>query len=154
MGGTLTPTDFTPALVADFNALGVEPITMTALSVNEILLTADNIGVVATACTETLAGANNAFNAAAMYGGKAQALTNVSVQQRVPLAQEVTLGNLQFAFGFTPALVIVRVCPTATPGLDKLWDGVPAISGGIVTLDNAGSVDWAATDTVTVIAIG
>ncbi len=154
MGGTLTPTDFTPALVADFNALGVSPITMTAISVNEILLTADDIGVLATACTETLAGSGNAFNAATMYGGKAQAFTNYSVQQRVPLAQEVTLAHMQFSFGFTPAFVTVRVCATATPAKDKLWDGGITISGGLVTLDEAGSVDWATTDTVTVTAVG
>ncbi len=154
MGGTLTPTDFTPALIADFNELGVEPITMAEISVNEILLVADNAGAVVTATTETLAGSGNAFLAAAMYGGADPALRKVSTQQRVPLATEVTLGTMRLAYGFTPTIVEVRVCPSATPGLDKLWDGAIVIAGGIVTIDNSGTTDWAATDTVTVTAIG
>jgi hypothetical protein len=149
---TLTPTAATPALVADVNSQGTEAVTMVQISVNEILLKADAVGAVTLACTETLAGANNGWNAAAMYGGKAQAVSLVNRQQRVPLAQEVTLGDMQFQFDFTPTIVLVAVAPTATPGAASAWDGSITISGGLVTLDNSGAVDWAATDTVTVLA--
>ena len=62
---TLTPTAFTPALVADINGRGVEAVTATQISVNEILIEADAVGAVALACSEALTGANNGWPACA-----------------------------------------------------------------------------------------
>ena len=148
---TLTPTAFTPALVDDINSNGTEAITATQISVNNILLTANRVGAVATACTETLTGANNAFAAATMYGGLAAGSKKLVAQYRVPNAVEVALGTMYFAFDFVPVVVYVAVVVTATPGIALAWDGAVTIVGNKVLLDNAGSVDWAATNMVMLI---
>jgi hypothetical protein len=148
-----TPTNALTALETKINAkVGVEKVTAVKISANELLIIADEPGAVVLACAETLAGANNAWAAAAMYGGKAVASSKTSTQKRVPNATEVALGNMHFLFDFTPVAAIVLIAPTATPGAYKIWDGVLTISGGRVTINNAGSVDWAATDDVVVIA--
>lgn len=149
---TLTPTAFTAALVDDINNNGTEAITAVLISVNEVLLKADAVGAVVTACTETLGGANNGFRAAAMAGGRAQGLSKLVIQKRVPTALEVALDHCHFQFDFTPTLVQVFVVVTATPGVAKAWDGTVTIASGLVTIDNGGSTDWAATDTLVVIA--
>lgn len=146
---TLTPTAASAALLAVLN--GPEPsspVSAVSISANELLIVADQVGAVALACTETLAGANNVWAAATMFGGKAAGQRRVALQRRVPTATEVALGNLHFLFDFTPAVVQARVVVTATPGVDKAWDGAITITGNRVTLDNAGTTDWAATDTV------
>ncbi|MEO8602978.1 MAG: hypothetical protein ABI629_10405 [bacterium] len=147
---TLTPTVAGVALAAVINMDGIEAVTATVISASEVLLTADAIGPVVTACTETLAGSNNVWAAAAMFGGRALGQRRVSLQQRVPTATEVALGNLHFVFDFAPVTVSVRVVPTATPGAAKAWDGAITITGNRAVVDNAGSTDWAATDTVQV----
>lgn len=151
---TLTNAAFGAALVAVINSEGTEPVVASVVGDTEVLLTAKAVGVQVTACTETLAGSNNVFAAAAMYGGRAATARRISIQQRVPNATEVALGNLHAEYDFTPLFVLVLVAPTATPGAWKIFDGVPTISTSHVTIDKAGSTDWAATDTVTIIAIG
>lgn len=149
---TLTPTAFTPALVATINNMATELVTAVQVSVNEVLLKANAVGAIVIATTETLAGANNAWAAVAMYGGKAQAALRMNAQARVPLALDVTLGTMKFQFDFTPTLVRVFVVVTATPGVALAWDGAITIASGLVTLDNSGSTDWAVTNTIYVIA--
>ncbi len=149
---TLTPTAFTAALLADINAVGTELVTAVLISVNEILLKARAVGAITIATTETLAGANNAWAATAMYGGKAQSVRKVSIQQRVPKALDVTLGTMKFQFDFTPTLVQVFVYVTATPGVALAWDGGITIASGLVTLDNTGAADWATTNTIYMVA--
>jgi hypothetical protein len=151
---TLTPTAFTAALVDDINTRGTQSITAVLISANEILLKASAVGAVTTACTETLGGANNAFRASAMSGGRAQGLRKINIQQRVPTAVEIALDHMHFQFDFTPTLIQVFVVVTATPGLAVAWDGAYSISSGLVTVTNAGSTDWDATHTVTIIAQG
>lgn len=150
---TLTPTAFTAALVDDVNNNGSHPITASLISVNEVLITANEPGALALACAETLGGANNAWANATMYGGRDPAQRRMAIQKRVPKTVEDGVDNMHFVYPFTPTLVQVFVTPTATPGVAKAWDGGVTISGGLVTLDNGGATDWAATDTVTVIAI-
>jgi hypothetical protein len=145
---TLTPTVFGAALVAVINTEGTAGVTATAISANEVLITANTAGAVVTACTETLSGANNVWAAAAMYGGRAAGQRRVSVQRRVPNATEVALGNMHFVFDFAPVSVSARVVTTATPGVVKAWDGAVTITGNRATLDNTGATDFAATDTV------
>ncbi len=146
---TLTPTAFTAALVGDINAaLGTSAVTAVLISVNEILIKANAVGAVVLATTETLAGTNNAFAATAMYGGAAQSVQKISFQSRVPTAMDVALGGMKFQYDFTPVLVQVYVVITATPGVALAWDGAWTITAGLVTLDNAGTTDWAETNTV------
>lgn len=148
-----TPTNVLTALETRINAkVGVEKVTAVKISANELLVIADEPGAVVLACAETLGGANNLWVNATMYGGRVVSGRKNSAQVRVPKAEEVTLGNMHFMFDFTPTVVIVLVAPTATPGAYKIWAGVATISGGRVTIDNAGAVDWAATDNVTVLA--
>jgi len=165
---TLTPAVFTDALVDEINnALhGTERATVQASTIfgsvvasgpsdNEVLIREFSAtpAELALACTETLAGANNVWAAAAMYGGVASGQRGIAVSQRVPNATEVALGNLTFEFPFTVRYAFVEVRVTSTPGVAKAWDGAITKTAGQVELDNGGSTDWAATDTVTVIAL-
>lgn len=147
-----TPTAASAALVLAINNNAQSTVAAVAISVNEILIwSKDGVGTPLT-CTETLAGANNQWSAAAMYATG----TNIdfraeSVGSRVPTATEVAIGNMHFRYSFAVAAAIVAVRVTST-GVVKAWDGAMTISGNMVKLDNAGSTDWAATDTVTVFA--
>lgn len=123
------------------------------ISANEVLIEKSTVGVDTRACTETLAGANNAWTSATMYGGLPAQTKRISVQKRVPLAQEVTLGTMHFVLPFVPTYVRAFARVTSS-GLDKLWVGATIQSGNRVTLDNSGATDWAATDTVYVYAEG
>ena len=140
------------ALLATINASGTENIVARKIGTNELQIVADRVGVVTLACTETLAGANNAWAAAAMYGGRLKRSRRHVVVSRVPTAVEVALGNMHFELSFTPSQVIVRVKPTATPNAAKAHDGGVTIDTTHVKVDNAGSTDWAETDTIEVLA--
>ena len=119
---------------------------------NEVLLYADAVGVLATGTTETLAGANNAFDQATMVRGEAAGYKAMARITRVPTAQEVTLGNLHIALDFTPTWVQVDVRVTATKEA-KAWTGTWAIASDVLTLTNAGGTAFAETDTIYVLAI-
>lgn len=149
---TLTPTAYTAALVADANEHGTEAVTWVAISVNEVLIVADAVGAVVLACTESLGGANNAWAAAAMYGGAAPATKKLVAQTRVPNATEVALGNMHFQFDAAPTVLAVEVRVTAT-GVVTAWGGSIAVSGNRVTLTNGTDPDWATTSTVKVLAL-
>ncbi len=149
---TLTPTAFTAALLADVNSQTAQAVTMTLVSVNELLLSSNVVGAVILATTETLAGANNAWSATAMYGGRAQAVRKFAIQKRVPKTLDVTLGSIKFVYDFTPTLVQVFVVVTATPGVAVAWDGAVTITLGQVVIDNTGTTDWDTTMTLLVIA--
>jgi hypothetical protein len=69
---------------------------------------------------------------------------------RAATAAEVTQGLAVFAFGRTPTAILVQVRTAA--GAFKAYDGIGTIDGEIVTLDNAGSADFADTDVLTVLA--
>ncbi len=150
--GGATPTFASAALVTAHGLYGTETgYTAVAISVNEVLFRATAVGVSTKTCTETLAGANNSWSAAATYGGRAASAVSVAIQARVPTANEVFHDHMYFAFGFTPTKVLVQVNVTST-GIQKLWVGGITITSGLVKIDNAGGTDWAATDTVTVTA--
>lgn len=150
---TLTPAAASAALLAVLNSEGTQRVTGVSISANEFVIVANEVGAVELACTETLGGANNAWAAAAMFGGRAEGQRRISIQRRVPTAVEVALGNMHFYFPFVPVAATVRanVVVTATPGLAKAWNGAITISGNRVTVDNTGDTDWAATDTVELI---
>lgn len=152
VNSALTPTVASASLVLAINNNAQSTVVAVAISVNEILIWSKDGQGAALACTETLAGSNNAWAAAAMFA----ATTNtdnrgMAMGARVPTAVEVALGNMHFRYTFAVASAIAVVRVTSTGAL-KAHDGALTISGNRVTLDNAGSVDWAATDTVTVFA--
>lgn len=143
-----TPANASTALAAQINASqGGRGIHAVRVSANEILIYSKR----AIACAETLGGTNNAFAAATSYGGKDQAVNLVSMVQRTPTAVEIALDSLKAVFPFTVTSVLVRV---TTSGVNKAWDGAATFSGNTVTVTNAGSTDWDASDRVTILACG
>lgn len=147
-----TPTAASAALVLAINNNANSIVSAVAISVNEILIWTKPGQERAIACTETLAGANNAWAAAAMFAASTNTdYRGSAMGSRVPTATEVAVGNMHFRYSFAVASAIAAVRVTST-GVAKAWDGALSISGNRVTLDNAGSTDWAATDTVTVFA--
>ena len=102
------------------------------------------------ALTETLAGSGNAWQGANMIGktDPTGADSNLpGLVSRAAIAGEVTDGFMTFGFGGDVSTVLVQVRTAA--GVVKAWDGAIVISGRAVRLSNAGSVDWASTDIVT-----
>ena len=147
----VTPTIASAAIVAAINANTLLGLTAVAISVNEILVfTNSDASALAIACSETLAGANNQWGAATFTGGQLAKPQGVSLGQRAPNATEVAIGNLHFVFPFAVGAAMAQV--RSSTGASKAWDGVLTITGSRVTLDNAGATDWAATDTVVVLA--
>ena len=131
-------------------AIGAQGLVCTIVSVNEYFV-CDPAGR-ALATTETLGGSGNAWDAATLNGGVDSNLARQSaIVQRVPVTAEVTAGTMRFAFPFNPAAAIVNVRTTSS-GVVIAWDGATTITGSRVDVNNAGSVDWATTSTVTVIA--
>lgn len=148
-----TASEVLTALESKINSAGSEKVTALKVSTTHLLIYSDKLENITIACSETLAGSNNAWAAAAMYGGARTKGRKIAEDLRVPTAVEVALGILHWWLPFTPSRVIVLVAPTATPGAYKIWDGAPVIDGGHVTINNAGSTDWAATDNVEVLFI-
>lgn len=152
IAGTLTPTAASAVFKTGIEALSTHGVSVKVVSVNELLLSYPADAGVALACAETLAGVNNAIDAAFHGGLPPGSAVSVTVS-RVPTAMEVALGNMHFVFPFTVCSVQAAVLTTAT-GAAVAWDGAKAMSGAVVTLDNAGTTDWAATDTVIVTVTG
>lgn len=148
-GANPTGAQFVTALVLAINANTTQGINAVAGATNECVISTNKSGVYAIACTETLGGSGNAWAAAATYGGSGVAFPKRWTSTRVPKALEVTDGNIYFAFPFAPTWARVMVITTST-GVAKVWDGARTITGHVVKLDNSGSTDWAATDTIVV----
>lgn len=150
-----TPAVACPALVAAINTSGTEPVSALRITDNEILLTSDQDFGYTIALAETMAGTNNAWDTSAMRGGNDQTLREQVVAVRVPNATEVALGNLHIPVSFVPIGAIVQVRVTAT-GVEKAWDGGMTVdtANRKITLDNAGTTDWAATDTIYAVIFG
>lgn len=155
LNATLTPTAATPALVWAINNLGQERVIAYQIDVNTIVIaSADKRGgtpqasLSAIATTETLTGVGNAWDAATLVGGRVpEMLTYASV---VPSAAQVTAGSIVLIYPYTPVVEEITVRVTATAAV-KAWDGAATVSGNKLTIDNAGAVDWAATDTIRVV---
>jgi hypothetical protein len=158
---TLTPAVFTPALVDDINSQrgtsgnSAAVIAKSLETAAVMLIVARERGALALATTET--GANLAWEAATMSGGLNPSRRRFYSGTRVPTAGEVTAGLLYIPLDFDPTAVFIAVRVTAD-GLAKAWDGavtVVAAAGGFsayILLNNAGSTDWAATDTIHIFA--
>ena len=147
---TLTPTAVMPLLVSAINAN--TPYLALAISVNELLLVGkdESAPIGAVPCTETMAGANNAWSAATMNAGAAGGAVAMQLQQRAAVAQDVSLDHLLFYFPFTVAAVQVQV--RTAGGALKTWNGNVTFNGNVVTVDNSSTTDWAATDVIAVLA--
>lgn len=154
LSGGVDPTagESAAAIITAVNSVATTGMRASAGTTGEVILTGH--GTAPIACTETLAGSNNAFAAAASYGGlPAKDLVPRCVMvQRAATAIEVALGFMTFPLAFAPTAVLVTVSTAA--GVTKTFDGVTAISGSRVRVDNSGSSDWAATDVITVLAYG
>jgi hypothetical protein len=146
-GGTdASAADAVDAIVA---AIGANQAGVAAVEIgsNEILVysVADNMKAAAT--TETLSGTNNAWGAATLEGGvnvNEDDLPKTILAKRAANAQDVALGSMHFVFPFNPSIAFPQLRTSA--GVFKAWDGAVTITGNRVTLNNAGSSDWAATD--------
>jgi len=75
---------------------------------------------------------------------------SAEIKEHVATAADVTATTIDFSFPYQVGAVSVSVRTTA--GVAKAWDGAVAVAGSVVTVDNTGTVDWAATDVVTVVA--
>lgn len=157
---TLTPVVFTANLTADINdkRRGIEPVVAVNSDANTVIVQKADAkggrpvaGVDTTATTETLAGANNAWDAATFGAGVAPGILYIA--KRSPIAAEVTKGEMWFPFPFTPTIVDIQVITTAT-GARAAWDGASSVVGNRVRIDNSGVTDWATTHYILVYARG
>jgi len=148
--GTLTPTAVMPLIVSAVNAN--TPYLAIKISDNEMLLVGkdESSPIGAVPCTETMAGANNAWSAATMNTGAAGGTVAMQLQQRAAVAQDVSLDHILFYFPFTVAAVMVQI-RTSTGAL-KTWTGNVTVNGNVVTVDNSNTTDFAATDVIAVLA--
>lgn len=142
-------------LAAEINARTTQNITATAIAGVGVLIEHDDPGDFQLACSETLAGANNLWAAAAMSGGLGQGLDSdlpkVVGRKITVAANDVTIGMVASAFNFDIAGYIIQVRDAS--GNVKAWDGVAALEGTrVLTLDNSGTTDLAATDEIHVLA--
>ena len=155
----LTPTNYTPALVAAINTLGTESVSAIAVSTAIVLVftstTRGSLVPAASAAVTVLAEdlTNAAWDTLALRGGRAAGLQVTAFDARVPNALEVTLGLMEFVFPFAVDGAMVQIRITAT-GIAKIWVGGLTIDGYRVIIDNTGATDFAATDTVYVFAYG
>jgi hypothetical protein len=154
VNGNLTPTLAGPLIVAAINTYNTQKVAAVQLAVGVIVVYGNepNQGVPPLGCTETLAGAGNAWDAAAMYSGNAGLAPQTVLVQRAAIAAEVTEGNAYFVLPFTVVSAIGFVRTAA--GVSKAWDGAVSFTANRVKMDNAGATDWAATDVLFCLASG
>lgn len=104
------------------------------------------------ACTETLAGASNAWQNAvtSFYADDPTEYALAAIQSRAAVAAEVTAGLMHFAFARPVIHALVQVVDSS--GVNQAWVGGRVLNGNLVTVDNTGGTDFADTDVVTVVA--
>lgn len=101
------------------------------------------------AISETMAGGGNIVNGSAFRAGNAPTPRRFEKFARVPTADEVTNGKINFPLTFVPRVFALTIVTTST-GARLAWDGALTIdtTNNAVSLDNSGSADWAATHTI------
>lgn len=97
-------------------------------------------------------GLSNGNTLSDFAGGADDGGFNKAEVKYTAVAADVTRGSIPFTVGFTPAGVEVKVFSAA--GAAKAWDGTFSISGRVVTVNNGGTTDWAATDVLFVTIYG
>ena len=115
-----------------------------------VIETVDNGGP--SAVSETLAGGSNAWEASTLIGKAEPQFRNSNLAgmvTRAATSAEVTSGFMTFGLGTDVVSVLIQVRTAA--GVVKAWDGAVTLSGRSVRISNAGSVDWANTDIVTLL---
>lgn len=98
-------------------------------------------------------GANLAILHGSLVAGVTGKAVKTVIQKYTVVAGDVTNAALLLATGLSRVDTVVVTIVDAT-GVLKAWNGATLISGGNVVLNNAGLVDWAATDVVTILATG
>lgn len=73
-------------------------------------------------------------------------------KRHVVTAADVTAGTIDFDFSDELHAVDGVIVQVDTAGVRKAWDGAYTISGGVVTVGNTGTTDWAANDVISVAA--
>jgi len=149
-GADSSAANFTTALVAAIAADSSQRVAATRISANEVLFEdLSATASVAAACTETLAGSNNAWASANTFGGEVtNGIPDSMIQTRAATAVEVALGTMHFLFPFTPTRFIVQARTSA--GATKYITSLVTVSGRRLTITADGATVLAATDVVTV----
>lgn len=150
-GANPTAENGTDAFVAATNASVDAPINAVKISANEVVCYTRVLNK-NWASTETLAGSNNVWAAAAFYGQSVGKVSDppLTAQFRTATATEVTLQTMHFFFAFAPTGAIIQI--RNTDGTVKVSDGAMTISGRRVTWASSGSTDVDADDVVSVVA--
>jgi hypothetical protein len=138
-------------LVSAFNALQGNDITATLSAAGLVTLSRVDDGKTGT-LAKTFTSGSNTLDAAFRNGGEAGS-NKVSIITRVPTAAEVTNGAVTVVAPFAVSHVWVDIVATATY-TTLAWDGAIALSGNAITLDNSGTADWDANDTIRIVAFG
>lgn len=101
------------------------------------------------AISENMAGGGNIVNGSAFRAGKVPTPARIEVITRVPTSDEVTNGKINFPLTFVPRFYTLAIVTTST-GARLAWDGALTIdaTNNAISLDNAGSADWADTHTI------
>jgi len=148
--GDLTAAAWTDALIAAINANANSIVEAVDISTSLILLVSKRIGETVTLDDSGFTSGSNTVDA--MAHTAEATLAKIGKFTIVPTAAEVTKGEIVIAPDFAPWGVQVFVTTTAD-GTIVAWDGAIVIdpANGLVTIDNSGAVDWAATDTVTIL---
>jgi hypothetical protein len=128
------------------------------LNANEVFVA----GPAAYPSTETLAGANNAWNASALYAGWIPTVKNRLVVQRAATAQDVALASVRFFVPFIPTSYVVQArttagvlkptndCAITVTTLASL--GLTGALGAVINVSLGATAAIAATDVVSVVA--
>lgn len=177
---TLTPAVWGPSLAAEINnALGTATERATAKAstifdpgstysdadragklvahyiTNALVVRSAIPEVIATDTTEGLTHASNVWINATLVLGAVPAVKRTQSYSITPNGAEDTANNLRLFVPFLPTTVNVAV--RGIGGVVLAFDGgivVTAVTdGAIITVDQVGTIDWAATSTVTVTAI-
>ena len=150
-GAQATAEQGTDAFVAATNAAVSAPINAVKIGANEVFCYTRILNK-NWASTETLAGSNNVWAAAAFFGQSVGRVIDppVTAVKRLATATEVTLETMHFMFAFEPSGAIIQV--RNTDGTLKAVDGAMTISGRRVSWASSGSTDIDADDIVTVVA--
>jgi hypothetical protein len=138
-------------LIACINATS-ETTKLQAIAITGGILVIDTSGRGGRVCSETLAGANNAWLAASTYGAGSDT-DNPEIPllfSRTVTAAESTGKLVAFALPFTPTDVVVQARTSA--GVLVAWDGKVTIGTNHILLNSDATTDLATNDVVTVLA--
>jgi hypothetical protein len=116
---------------------------------NVVTVATKNPSAYVGAISETMAGGGNVVNGSAFRAGRVPTPARVELITRVPTADEVTNGIINFPLTFVPRFYSLAIVTTST-GARIAWDGALTIdaTNNAIKLDNAGTADWATTSTI------